>query len=211
MTRVKLLRHLAIWPCSGGMDHLHGLAPKPMLVAWQAHYTGTGAWRAGEQLVPRGTFPGHLLQAGTLARANKKDIETLCKKLGIWITGRTRQGMEDDLGGAFTLALAQHNAAGAAAAAAPTAAAAAPAAAAAAPAAAAASAAAAPAAPAAAPAAPAAAPGARARRASARLRARLALSGDDEDEDEEEEEVPSQERRRIVRRSKRRRVQRVIN
>ena len=33
MTRVKLLRHLAIWPCSGQMDHLHGLAPKPMLVA----------------------------------------------------------------------------------------------------------------------------------------------------------------------------------
>ena len=54
MTRVKLLRHLAIWPC-GQMDHLHGLAPKPMLVAWQGHYTDTGAWRSGEQLVPRGT------------------------------------------------------------------------------------------------------------------------------------------------------------
>ena len=176
------------------MDHLHGLAPKPMLVAWQAHYTGTGLWRAGEQLVPRDTFPSKVLQAGTLARATNKDIEGCCKKLGIWITGRSRRDMEGDLAGAFALALAQHGAAGAAAAAAP---AAAPAAA----------------APAAAPAAraPAAVPSARARRAPARLRARLALSGDDDDEGGEEEEVPREERMRIVRRSKRRRVQRVIN
>ena len=68
--------------------------------------------------MPRGTFPPRLLQAGTLARATKKEIEAMCKKLGIWVTGRTRQGMEGDLGGAFALALAQHGAAGAAAAAA---------------------------------------------------------------------------------------------
>ena len=118
MTRVKLLHHLAIWPCSGGMDHLHKLAPDPMLVAWQAHYTGTGLWRAGEQLVPRDTFPNRVLQAGTLASATNKDIEGCCKKLGIWITGRSRLDMQGDLAGAFALALAQHNAAGAAAAAA---------------------------------------------------------------------------------------------
>ena len=118
MTRVKLLRHLAIWPCSGGMDHLHKLAPNPMLAAWQAHYTGTGLWRAGEQLVPRDTFPNRVLQAGTLARATNKDIQGCCKKLGMWITGRSRLGMGGDLAGAFALALAQHNTAGAAAAAA---------------------------------------------------------------------------------------------
>ena len=139
--------------------------------------------------MPRGTFSPRLLQAGTLARATKKEIEAMCKKLGIWVTGRTRQGMEGDLGGAFALALAQHGAAGAAAAAAPAAAAAAPVAAAAA---------------------PAATPSARARRAPARLRARLALGDDDDEEEEEEEEVPREERMRIVRRSKRRRVQRVI-
>ena len=115
MTRVKLLRHLAIWPCSGGMDHLHKLAPNPMLVAWQAHYTGTGLWRAGEQLVPRDTFPSKVLQAGTLARATNKVIEGCCKKLGMWITGRSRRDMEGDLAGAFALALEQHKAAGAAA------------------------------------------------------------------------------------------------
>ena len=60
-----------------------------------------------------------MLQAGTLARATNKDIEGCCKKLGIWITGRSRLDMEGDLAGAFALALGQHNAAGAAAAAAP--------------------------------------------------------------------------------------------
>ena len=158
---------------------LHGVPGRPM-------GKPAGAAPRGEQLVPRGTFPPRVLQAGTLARATKKEIEAMCKKLGIWVTGRTRQGMEGDLGGAFALALAQHGAAGAAAAAAPAAA------------------------PAAAAAAPAATPSARARRASARLRARLALSDDDDEEEEEEEEVPREERMRIVRRSKRRRVQRVI-
>ena len=68
--------------------------------------------------MPRDTFPSKVLQAGTLARATNKDIEGCCKKLGIWITGRSRLDMEGDLAGAFALALAQHNTAGAAAAAA---------------------------------------------------------------------------------------------
>ena len=31
-------------------------------------------------------------------------LEAMCKELGMWVTGRTRQGMEGDLGGAFALA-----------------------------------------------------------------------------------------------------------
>ena len=69
ITRVKRLCHVAIWPGRGQKDHLYGLAFKPMLVAWQSYYTRAGLWRAGEQLLPRGTFPFSMCPGMQLGRA----------------------------------------------------------------------------------------------------------------------------------------------
>ena len=48
------------------------------------------------------------MQAGTLERLARPALVACCKRLGVWTTGKAVAQMEEALGGAFELALAQH-------------------------------------------------------------------------------------------------------
>ena len=107
MTRVKQAAHIAIWP-GASLGHLSQLEFNKVLVAWHGHYDAEGHWRAGVQLLPRGTFPAPAMRAGTLERLSRKALVACCKRLGVWAAGKAVPQLRELLGGAFALALSQH-------------------------------------------------------------------------------------------------------
>jgi hypothetical protein len=87
LSRVKLGKHIAIWPADHGqLKYLYRKKNSARLQAWNAHYDNNGHWKASVPVVLSKVSALFDTFKGVLANARVKDLKDVCRELGVYFS-----------------------------------------------------------------------------------------------------------------------------